>query len=322
MSERETKETDVQETLLDKLYDRHRASWVVERYGSDFKTGAVWMLSRSGVFKKSDNWRAERLDTVFPNQPVIYSVLYITNVSLGRLYCDIGYDNAIAPPFLESGCQLNSSCNLWHVTKHERCFGCNGHIIADEKGFPLDKVPLATNMTMDFKTVPGMLGTTDAIYAENDLEADEPIWSSVINPRLQMIYLSFTLGKADRTAMDIPLHDATMLFDYGGRTLPPWALYEGGTSNEFCLHTGACTSSMGRRHGVVIGSGETRRMMFARALTSYDNMRMNGNFSSFEAFKHNIVLKRTRSTILIPSDPHFTQVQELAARLLAFPTDK
>jgi len=306
------------EDLLDDLYDRSRPSWVVERYGSDFKSGAVWMLSKKEIIPKSIKWRAERLDVVLPNHPCVYSVLYITNVSLGDLLCDIGYDNALAAPFLESGCQINTSCDQWSVVKHGRCFGCAGHIIKDEKTFSLDKIPLSNNSTIDLKTVPGPLGTTDAMMGKNNMQEKGPIWASVINPKQQLVYLTFTPGVEDRTPFDIPLSHSTLLFDYGGRSLPPWSLYEGGTSNEFSLHLGACTSDLSNNDAVVIKSGRTKRMMYARALTSYDNFRMGGNFNSLEMFNHNIVLKRTRSSIVIPSDPHFAQVKELAKRLVPY----
>lgn len=306
------------EELLDDLYDRSRPSWVIERYGSDFKSGAVWLLSKKEIIPKSTKWRAERLDVVLPNHPCVYSVLYITNVSLGDLSCDIGYDNALAAPFLESGCQVNTSCEQWSVVKHGRCFGCAGHIIKDEKTFPLDKIPLSNNSTIDLKTVPGPLGTTDAMMGKNNMQEKGPIWASVINPKQQLVYVTFTPGVEDRTPSDIPLSHSTLLFDYGGRSLPPWSLYEGGTSNEFSLHLGACTSDLANEDSVIIKSGRTKRMMYARALTSYDNFRMGGNFNTLEMFNHNIVLKRTRSSIVIPSDPHFTQVRELAKRLVPY----
>jgi hypothetical protein len=182
----------------------------------------------------------------------------------------------------------------------------------------LDKAPLITGGSCDVKNISGIIGTTDILYAKNNLDTNYHIWYSIINPHHQLVYLSFAPGRELMEDIDIDLNYSTMILDYGGRNHPPWSLYEGGPSNEFSVHLGSSTSYYGNGNGVSLEPGEVKRVLYARCLTTYDNTRMGNNFSSFESFNHNIVLKRTKSSIVIPSDPKFEVIKKFGKNLIKF----
>lgn len=308
-------ETDA---YLDAIFEKDRVKWLVQRYGSDETTGGVWVLSKNVSLLKNNKWAAKRLDVVLPNQPVIYSALYIKNTSEEDINLNVGFDNTLGAPFLESGCLLNTSAKLWNKLKDAQCNRIIDRIADTDKPFSLEKAPQKSGGTCDIKNVIGILGTTDVLYAENESENLSHIWASVINPHHQLVYLSFSPSKKLMEDMDINLNYSTMVLDYGGRNQPPWSLYEGGPSNEFSIHLGASTSYFGNGEGVIFKPGEIKRVLYARCLTTYDNARMGNNFSSFESFNHNIVLKRTKSSIVIPSDPKFEIIKKFGNKLIAF----
>ncbi len=309
---------DLNDSYLDAVLEKDRVKWIVQRYGSDETTGGVWVLSKNDSKFKDSKWSTKRLDVVLPNQPVIYSALYIKNTSKEEINLHVGFDNTIGAPFLESNCLLNSSTKLWKKFDDVDSDKVFERIGESEKPFPLDKAPLKTGGTCDAKNIAGILGTTDILYAKNDLESSSHIWSSIINPHHQLIFLSFSPGTELMEDIDINLDYSTMVLDYGGRNQPPWSLYEGGPSNEFSIHLGSSTSYYGKGNGVTIEPGEIKRVLYARCLTTYDNQRMGNNFSSFESFNHNIVLKRTKSTIVIPSDPKFEIIKKFGKNLIKF----
>ena len=60
---------------------------------------------------------------------------------------------------------------------------------------------------------------------------------------------------------------------------------------------------------------QTRIFFHARAFAPYENARLGGNFHSLEQTLEGILLKRTKTTALIPADPSFHAARTLAKRL-------
>lgn len=317
LNKSETLNKDVNDDYIRTMFETDRVKWVVERYGSDEATGGVWVMSKNLDYR-NNIWATKRLDVVLPNQPVVYSALYIKNICNESIKLKVGFDNTIGSPFLESNCVINSSAKMWNKYSDIDQSMIVERISNSKKPFSLEKAPLLSGGNCDLKSVSGVIGSTDVIYAKNDLEKNSHIWFSVINPNYQLVYLSFSPTKNLMQDMDIPLNYSTMVLDYGGRHQPPWSLYEGGPSNEFSIHLGASTSYFGQGGGVEIAPNEIKRIMYARSLTTYDNPRMGNNFSSFESFNHNIVLKRTKSSIVIPSDPKFEIIKKFGDNLIKF----
>lgn len=302
--------------FVDSLFETDRVSWKVQRYGSDQKTGGAWVLSNNASIGTYKKFESKRLEIILPHQPVVYSVTYIKNISDNDILIDVGYDNSLGSPFLESGCLINCSSTNWKVANTPSKEVTATRVNGDSKPFSLDKAPMKDGSKADIKSIPGIIGTTDVLYGEPDSKDTSHQWVSVINPRQQMFYLAFTPGKDLLEDIDIPLTYSTLVMDFGGRSKEPWAIYDGGTCNEFALHVGASTTYFGENEKITLKPGEVRRVMYARALGSYDNTRMSTNFSSFESFNHNIVLKRTKSSIVIPSDPKFTTIKQICSRVV------
>lgn len=310
--------TENKNDFVDSLFEQDRVSWVVQRYGSDQKTGGAWVLSVNKTIGNVNKIEAKRLEIILPHQPVVYSVTYIKNTSDDDLLIDMGYDNSLGSPFLESGCIINSSASNWHVAKTASKEVTSTRVEEDIKSFGLEKAPMKDGSKGDIRTIPGVTGTTDVLYGTPNEKESTHQWVSVINPRQQMLYLAFTPGKDLLDDIDLPLNYSTLVMDFGGRSKQPWALYEGGTCNEFALHVGASTTCLGDSELVTLKPQEIRRVMYGRALNSYDNTRMGNNFTSFESFNHNIVLKRTKSNIVIPSDPKFEIIKQICDRIIKF----
>lgn len=304
--------------FVDSIFENDRVSWVVQRYGSDQKTGGGWVLSVNKTHGNTNKIEAKRLEIILPHQPVVYSVTYIKNVSDDDLLIDMGYDNSLGSPFLESGCVINSSACNWNVAKTASKEVTSTRVKEEEKPFSLEKAPMKDGTKADIRTIAGIMGTTDVLYGTPSGKESTHQWISVINPRQQMVYIAFTPGKELLEDIDLPLNYSTLVFDLGGRSKQPWALFEGGTCNEFALHVGASTTCLGDSELVTLKPQEVRRIMYGRALNSYDNTRMGNNFTSFESFNHNIVLKRTKSNIVIPSDPKFEIIKQICDRIIKF----
>ncbi len=317
LSKSNTLNKDENDEYIRAIFEKDRVKWVVQRYGSDETTGGVWVLSKNEDFSNK-TWATKRLDVVLPNQPVVYSALYIKNISDKPINLNVGFDNTISSPFLESNCSLNCSAKMWNKFNIEGNNQIIDRLANPTKPFALDKAPLKSGGNCDLKNINGIIGTTDVLYAKNDLENPSHTWFSAINPNYQLVYLSFAPGKSVMEDIDIDLNYSTMVLDYGGRNQPPWALYQGGPSNEFSIHFGASTSYYGKGNGVELKPNEVKRVLYARCLTTYDNQRMGNNFSTFESFNHNIVLKRTKSTIVIPSDPKFEIIKKFGKKLIHF----
>ncbi len=308
---------DENDEYIKALFETNRVKWVVQRYGSDEATGGVWVLSKNSDFRNTI-WATKRLDVILPNQPVIYSALYIKNISDQAVKLNIGFDNTIAAPFLESNCVLNTGAKQWYKFEDVDSNLINERLANTNKPFSLDKAPLITGGNCDIRNISGIIGSTDVLYAKNDLEKNSHIWFSVINPRYQLLYLTFAPGKEVMDDIDLDLDYSTMVLDYGGRNQPPWSLYQGGPSNEFSMHFGANTSNFGKENSIEMKPQEIKRVLYARSLTTYDNPRIGNNFSSFESFNHNIVLKRTKSNVVIPSDPKFKIIKKFGDNLVKF----
>ncbi|MBK5201356.1 MAG: hypothetical protein JJE21_07460 [Spirochaetaceae bacterium] len=304
--------------FVESLFEADRVNWVVQRYGSDQSTGGAWVLSVNDISNKGNKWNAKRLEIIFPNQPVLYSVTYVKNISNEELSIDMGFDNSLGSPLLESGCVINSSAALWRVAETAIKEVTNTRIVDNKKIFSLDKAPVENCSYSDIRIVPGIIGTTDVICGQNNPKDKMHQWISVINPRQQMVYLSFTPGPDLTSSIDITLPYSNLVLDFGGRERQPWSVYDGGTCNEFALHASHSTTNFGDNEGIILAPGEIKRSMVGRALISYDNIRMGNNFYTFESFNHNIVLKRTKSNIVIPSDPKFEKVKKLCDRIIVF----
>lgn len=302
--------------------------WMVERYGTDPQFGGVWLMSL--VRNRKAKWQVRKIDMLLPNQPVHYTACVITNTGTEDLIANAVWNNELGSPFLESGCVLNASATSWMTGDETQLIGVNSRLEPNTKFEDWKKAPLKGGGTVDLTEVPPVIGKSDFISGSIPRTASLG-WSSVINPRQQMVYFNFFPGPAALAEDEVPINFNNFMFDYGGRSETPWTLYQGGMSQQYSLNCGSGTNNLytGLEHAqpgdtvlgcdslITIKAGETKKFYYASAFSPYDNNRIGGNFHTVEQVVEGIVLKRTKSWAFIPCDSIFHSLKELTKRLLA-----
>lgn len=301
--------------------------WMVERYGTDPEFGGVWLMSL--VRNRKAKWQVRKIDMLLPNQPVHYTACVITNNGSEDLIANATWNNELGSPFLESGCVLNASSESWATGSEDPHIGITSRLAPNTTFDDWKKAPLKGGGTVDLSEVPPAIGKSDFISGVIPKTASMG-WSSVINPRQQMVYFTFFPGPASLEEDQVPINFNNFLFDYGGRSETPWALYPGGMSQQYSLNYGSGTNHLyeGLEHTkpgdqlmdadttITVKPGETKTLYYASAFCAYDNNRIGGNFNTVEQVVEGIVLKRTKSWAFIPSDSTFHCLKQLTKRLL------
>lgn len=293
--------------------------WMVRRYGSDGESGGLWRLSEMKSRQEHNRYWAGKVDLLLPGHPVLYTLARVTNTGEEDLVYNAEVHSMLCPPFIESGCFVNT------VPAFFTSFAPNFREVAfnrlrsSARFSDLRHAPSVSGSSIDASYIPGPTGSYD--YLVGEIAAGEDLgWISVINPRLQMIYLSFfptMYSRIDDSVMKSPTID--LAFNLLGRMDSPWALYEGGTSQVFSLTTGFgridhhdTFSTPGR---FVLKPGESMDIVSGQAFTSYDNPRMSNGFYTMEKEEGALVFKRTKSYLVVPCDYGFTTVRTLSQRL-------
>ncbi|MFA5446868.1 MAG: hypothetical protein WC233_01165 [Sphaerochaeta sp.] len=295
--------------------------WMVDRYGTDPEYGGVWLLS--SIRDKRHGWRAQKIDMLLPGHPVHYSAIFITNESIKTITANAVWNNEIGSPFLEAGCVINASADSW-ITGPPSIF--NNRLAEDAVFNDLKKAPLKGGGTVDLSEIPQPIGRTDIITGRISKKA-ELGYSSIINPRMQMIYLTFFAGPQHQGEDSIPMNFNSFLFDFGGKNTTPWSLYEGGISQQYSINCASGTHNLYRGlekpdqlldtdTTFTLEPGQTKHLFYGTAFAPYDNARIGGNFFSAEQHEQGIVLKRTKSTATISADSNFEALKGLAKRVL------
>lgn len=303
------------------------AYWMVERYGTDPEFGGVWLMSL--VRNRKEKWQVRKIDMLLPNQPVHYTACVITNNSGADMTANATWSNELGAPFFESGCVLNACAQSWISSPAGQIQGSVSRLQPNTQFDDWKKAPLLGGGTVDLTEVPSPIGKTDFISGLVPRSSNLG-WSSVINPRQQMIYFTFFPGPNALGPDDIPVNFNNFLFEYGGRIEPPWAFYAGGMSQQYSINCGSGTNRLyrgtenlspndtllGVPTTVTIKDGETKTLYYAKAFCPYDNTRIGGNFYNVEQVVEGLVLKRTKSWAFIPADSTFHSLRRLTKRLL------
>jgi hypothetical protein len=303
------------------------AYWMVERYGTDPEFGGAWLMSL--VRNRKEKWQVRKIDMLLPGQPVHYSACVITNNSGEDMVANATWSNELGSPFLESGCVLNASAQSWISSPAGQIQGSVSRLQPNTQFDDWKKAPLLGGGNVDLTEVPSPLGKTDFISGLVPRTSNLG-WSSVINPRQQMIYFTFFPGPNAIGVEDIPVNFNNFLFEYGGRIETPWAFYAGGMSQQYSINCGSGTNRLyrgtenmgpndtllGAPTTITIKEGETKTLYYAKAFCPYDNTRIGGNFYTVEQVVEGLVLKRTKSWAFIPADSTFHSLKRLTKRLL------
>lgn len=295
--------------------------WLVRRYGSESEFGAVWRLSEMKSREEQARYQISKVDILLPGHPVLYSYARITN--LGSLPFDFNCSvhAMLSAPFLESGCLISTSATQYAAFPPNLREVANNRLKSGIKFNDLRHAPGNKDNNVDASYIPGPTGSYDYVMGAM-VKGEDLGWTAVLNPRQQLIYLTFfpSMGGAWPEDM-IRFPSVDLAMNYNGRMDAPWALFEGGTPQVFSLTTGfGIMNHKGAISSAVNGTifpGEVRTVVYGNAFTSYDNPRISNGFFSVEKADHGLVCKRTKSYAYIQADYHFSAIRQIAERLLA-----
>ena len=295
---------------------------MVRRYGSESEFGGVWRLSEMKSREEGNRYKATKLDMMLPGHPVLYSLIKLENNGEEALRYNVSMHAVLAPPFIESGSLINTSGAEFVA------FPPNLREVAFNRlksGTPfsdLKHAPSLNGGSIDMAYIPGPNGSYDYIMGKISEQVSTG-YLSVINPKQQLIYLSFFPAIGDTSLPDdvVKCSNIDLAFNYAGRMDTPYALYEGGTPQVFTLTAGfGCMDDHGafnQDKNCVLLPGESKTFLSGHAFTSFDNPRISGGFYSVEKADHGLVCKRTKSYAYIQADYSFTVIRNLASRLLS-----
>ncbi|MFA5468841.1 MAG: hypothetical protein WC224_07305 [Sphaerochaetaceae bacterium] len=303
--------------------------WNVVKYGTDAESGANWLLSTMVSGNAGYPFKAWKLDLVVPGHPVLYTSFLVKNTGDKPLPAVAAWHNTVGSPFLESGCVINLSAESFVTIIEASEFQKTGRLAFNQEFDDLSKAPLKKEGTCDLSIVPGMIGYTDFV-AGRIPDSAKLGWSSVINPRQKMIYLSFFPGPDAVQADEIPFYFNNMWMQYGGRSFTPWALYEGGADQTFCLGVENSISyyANGLKEAVenqsLLGApttfmlpvGERRVQRYGTAFSTFENSKLTGGVQSIEQSAEGLILKQGKASELLTCDSTFTLLKEIEKRVL------
>ncbi len=294
--------------------------WMVRRYGSESEYGGVWRLSEMKSRAEDNRYKIQKIDLLLPGHPVLYTLNKIENTGYIELEHNISIHSMLAPPFLESGCLLNASyCDYVAFPPSLREVAFN-RLRSGSHFFDLKHAPALKNNSVDLTYVPPATGSYDYIMG-SIANQDQLLWTSVINPRQQLLYLSFYPSINTALGEDVyGFENIDIAMNWAGRMDTPWALFDGGTPELYSITTGAGKMD---HHGAFsslqmnrLKPGEVKFVLSGQAFTSYDNPRLNGGFYTVEKTEHGLVCKRTKSYAYIQADYDFSIIRQLASKLL------
>ncbi len=274
--------------------------WMVEQYGTDPEFGGVWLTSR--MRNRLKGWQVRKLDLLLPNQPVHYTAYYFTNNSPEPLDAIIQSRTLLGSPFLEQGCVVNTNAESFESfpIPNTKSRIPEGHF-NDWR-----KVQTKESGVIDFTEIPLPTNTVDFIKATVNTK-NSLGYTSMINPRMQMAYLTF-FPTAPTEEDELVFNHTSFLYQFSGFDQTPYALYAGGLDQNY-------TVELGEELQTTIEPHQTKMLFHARAFAPYDNARLGGNFHILEQIPDGIMLKRTKTTAIIPADSSFSAIRALAKRL-------
>ncbi|MDD3822908.1 MAG: hypothetical protein PHN93_04075 [Sphaerochaetaceae bacterium] len=304
--------------------------WNVVKYGTDAETGANWLLSTMTGPDSAYPFEAWKIDMMLPGHPVLYTSVSIKNTGTVALPANAAWHNTVGSPFLESGCVINLCADAFSTAPGNSEFDRTGRLAMGKDFSDLTKVPLRKEGTCDLTEVPPMIGYTDFITGRVPSDARLG-YSSVINPRLKMLYFSFFTGPAAAEQNEIVLRFNNLWMQYGGRPFTPWALYDGGADQTFCLGVenaighfanglGSAIENplcLGAPTTVSLAPGETKVQRYGTAFASYDNAKISAGIQSVEQVVEGLVLKRGKAWAFIEADSTFHFLKQMEGKLLS-----
>ncbi len=249
-------------------------------------------------------FRYKKTDILLKGQNILYTRLDIKNTGSQQEPYNCGWHNTVGSPFLESGCIIDNNAESFAILPEGSEFDNTGSLAFGETADSLEKVPLRNGGTTDLRKVPGVTGYTDFITGAVPKDC-KLAWTTVINPRMKLIYLSFFIGPAAIQKDEIPLYFYDLWMNYGGRPYTPWSAVDGLTDQTFCLGaenvTGFYANGLNQaiKNPELLGNptvlhmeqGEEKSLYYGTLFQSYDDDILDEGVKTIETQGDNLIIK-------------------------------
>ena len=291
----------------------NNAYWLMRRYGTEENWGGVWRYSTMKSREEDNRYTLDKIDFMIPGENVVYTAIRMTNTGDKELLCSPSTNSMFSCPFIASGCLIDS--NARHYAAYMKTIRevANNRFLSGPISDDLRRVPLVKGGFADASIVPPPTGTYD--YLLGKIPENAPFgWTTVINPRMQMVYMTMTPAVVEEDEVAFP--NVNFVENYLGRMDSPWSFWDGGTSQVFSLTSGFNFGPKGTRN-LSIAPGEYKVLYYANAFSSFENPRMGLGFYTLEATSDGVQMKRTKSTMNIKIDTSFDKIRKLRKRVFA-----
>jgi hypothetical protein len=265
----------------------------------------------------------KKIDCVIPGQPVYYTSLQVINHDTADIDICAGWHNTLGAPFLQPGCVISAVARNWATPPSGGEFDETSRIAMGTEFVSLSKAPLAFGGRADISVVPGPIGYTD--FVTGAVPDTAPLgWSSLINPEMKMAYITFFTGPQAAAEDDIVLRFNDLWMQYGGRSFTPWAPFDGGGDNSYCLGTENSVSAFcyglefSRTVKSILGNPTTERipaggqktLRYGSLFAPYENNVLDEGITAIEVEENALVCTKAE-TWKFNADPIFTVLKAL-----------
>jgi hypothetical protein len=305
--------------------------WDYKKSGIDAESGAAWALSEMKSPDTSMPLSFKKIDAVVPGQSAHYSALDIQNLGGSDIAICCAQHNTVGPPFLQTGCCISAAASIWTTPPLGSEFDTTARLASGAEFSTLSKAPLSFGGQVDLSVVPSPIGYTDFVSGAIPKSAHLG-WSSVVNPAVNLAYITFFPGPASGVSGDdeIILCFNDLWMQYGGRPYTPWAQWDGGPDQTYCLGTenavGAWALGLdyARKVKRVLGSPATvtipanakKTLYYGTLFAPYERRILDSGIVGIDSEEAHLVCKSATEFWKFDADPDFTVIRGLKAKII------
>ena len=299
--------------------------WQLESVGTDKNNRYAW--ARFRMVSPSDRMKLEfeKIDLVFAEESVHYSILKIKNLSTKDIEINAAWHNTIGFPFLTKNCKISASANIYSIPPKGGEFDTTGRLAIGNEFANLEQAPLRKGGTADLTIVPGMIGYTDFVTGAVPKKAKLG-WSACVNSELSLAYITWFMGPDTVQTDEIGLCFNNFWMQYGGRPYAPWAMYEGAPDQTFCLgmenSIGAWANGLAesiarkelleRPTTLKLSSGEQKTLLYATGLFDLGSKALDEPVRHIEPASDGLRLEFNHAAISVKADGTLERLRGIA----------
>jgi hypothetical protein len=297
--------------------------WQYVRKGVDEASGVAWAMSELSKKGCGLDLSFTKIDAVIPGSPAYYTSIRVTNNDNKPAAITAAWQSTVGAPFLQAGCRISACATRWITPPPGNEWAETGRLAPGAEFASLYKAPLAMGGRCDISTVPGHIGCSD--FAAGAVPDKASLgWFSVVNTEQKLVYLNFFTGAAGAEEDDIVISFNNLWMQYGGRPYTPWALYDGGTDQHFCLGLANSVSALAggleyaRQIGellenpttVTIPAYGSKTLRYGSLFAPYENNILDDGITAVEVDSNALVCIKSGSWNF-PADPTFSLLKKL-----------